>query len=81
MQSIAQEGPWTFLGKPKAIVSWGERIYCRSIIGIIIVCIKAALAKVRENFCNDDRYSAIKRARVYLIGLAKIVWQTDETTR
>jgi len=38
-------------------------------------------AKIRENFCNDDRHSAIKLARVYLSGLAKLVWQPDEQTR
>lgn len=37
--------------------------------------------KLRENYCNDDRHSAIKLARVYLSGLAKIVWQPDEQTR
>ena len=36
---------------------------------------------IRENFCNDDKHSAAKLARVYLSGLAKIVWQPDETTR
>lgn len=38
-------------------------------------------SKVKENFCNDDRHSAIKLARVYLSGLAKIVWQPDGATR
>lgn len=46
-----------------------------------IVLESAQAAKVRENFCNDDRHSAIKLARVHLSGLAKIVWQPDETTR
>ena len=38
-------------------------------------------AKIKDNFCNDDRHSAIKLARVYLSGLAKLVWQPDEETR
>lgn len=38
-------------------------------------------SKVKENFCNDDRHSALKLARVYLSGLAKIVWQPDAQTR
>lgn len=38
-------------------------------------------SKIRENYCNDDRSSAVKLARVYLSGLAKIVWQPDEQTR
>ena len=48
---------------------------------LAIVLESAQAAKVRENFCSDDRHSAIKPARVYLSGLAKIVWQPDETTR
>ena len=48
---------------------------------IAIVLESAQAAKVRENFCNDDRHSAIKLARVYLSGLAKVVWQPDEATR
>ena len=38
-------------------------------------------SKIKENFCNDDKSSSIKLARVYLSGLAKIVWQPDEKTR
>ncbi len=38
-------------------------------------------SKIKENFCNDDRHSAVKLARVYLSGLAKIVWQPEEKTR
>ena len=38
-------------------------------------------SKIKENFCNDDRHNAVKLARVYLSGLAKIVWQPDEETR
>ena len=38
-------------------------------------------SKIKENFCNDDRHSAVKLARVYLSGLAKIVWQPDPETR
>lgn len=46
-----------------------------------LVLESAQAAKVKENFCNDDRHSAIKLARVYLSGLAKIVWQPDAATR
>lgn len=38
-------------------------------------------SRIKENFCNDDRHSAIKLARVYLSGLAKVVWQPDGRTR
>lgn len=50
--------------------------------GIAAVVLESAQAShVRHNFCNDDRHSAVKLARVYLSGLAKIVWQPDEVTR
>jgi transposase len=41
----------------------------------------AQAGKIRDNFCNDDRHSAVKLARVYLSGLAKTVWQPDAQTR
>jgi transposase len=51
-------------------------------IGITAVVLESAqAAKVRENYCNDDRHSAVKLARVYMSGLAKIVWQPDAQTR
>ena len=46
-----------------------------------LVLESAQAAKIKDNFCNDDRHSAIKLARVYLSGLAKIVWQPDAATR
>ncbi len=46
-----------------------------------LVLESAQAAKIKENFCNDDRHSAVKLARVYLSGLGKIVWQPDEQTR
>jgi hypothetical protein len=36
--------------------------------------------KIRDNFCNDDRHSAVKLAKVYRSGLAKEVWQSDAKT-
>jgi transposase len=50
--------------------------------GVTAVVLESAQAShVRDNFCNDDRHSAVKLARVYLSGLAKIVWQPDQVTR
>lgn len=46
-----------------------------------LVLESAQAAKIKENFCNDDRHSAIKLARVYLSGLSKLVWQPDASTR
>ncbi|HEU5079237.1 MAG TPA: IS110 family transposase [Opitutaceae bacterium] len=37
--------------------------------------------QVRTAYCANDRTDAVKLARVYLSGLAKLVWEPDETTR
>lgn len=51
-------------------------------LGMTAVVLESAQAgKIRDNFCNDDKSSAVKLARVYLTGLAKIVWQPDAQTR
>jgi transposase len=46
-----------------------------------VVLESAQASRVKDNFCNDDRHSAVKLARVYLSGLAKTVWQPDPVTR
>ena len=46
-----------------------------------LVLESAQASKIKHNFCNDDRQSAVKLARVYLSGLAKEVWQPDARTR
>ncbi len=51
-------------------------------LGYTAVVLESAQAgKIRANFCNDDRHSAVKLAKVYRSGLAKEVWQPDATTR
>jgi len=51
-------------------------------IGHTAVVLESAQAgKLRDNFCNDDRHSAVKLARIYRSGLAKEVWQPDARTR
>jgi transposase len=51
-------------------------------LGFTALVLESAQAgKIRDNFCNDDKHSAVKLARVYLSGLAKIVWQPDAKTR
>lgn len=51
-------------------------------IGCTAIVLESAQAgKIRDNFCNDDRHSAVKLARVYRSGLAKEVWQPDAKTR
>lgn len=50
--------------------------------GYTAVVLESALAaKIQDNYCNNDRHSAVKLARVYFSGLAKVVWQPDEPTR
>jgi len=46
-----------------------------------VVLESAQASKIKHNFCNDDRQSAVKLARVYLSGLAKEVWQPDARTQ
>jgi transposase len=46
-----------------------------------VVLESAQAGKIRDNFCNDDRHSAVKLAQVYRSGLAKEVWQPDARTR
>jgi len=46
-----------------------------------IVLESAQAGKIRDNYCNDDRHSAAKLARVYQSGLAKEVWQPEAKTR
>ncbi len=41
----------------------------------------AQAGKIRDIFCNDDRHSAVKLAKVYRSGLAKEVRQPDTKTR
>lgn len=48
---------------------------------VALVLESAQAGKIRDNFCNDDRHSAAKLARVYASGLAKVVWQPDVKTR
>lgn len=51
-------------------------------IGHVALVLESAQAsKIRENFCNDDKHSAMKLARVYASGLAKEVWRPDAVVR
>jgi transposase len=51
-------------------------------LGFTAVVLESAQAgKIRDNFCNDDRHSAVKLAKVFRSGLAKEVWQPDAKTR
>jgi transposase len=37
--------------------------------------------QVRTAYCTNDRTDAVKLARIYLSGLARVVWEPDERTR
>jgi transposase len=37
--------------------------------------------QIRDAYCNNDKSSAVKLARIYLTGLAREVWQPDPLTR
>lgn len=56
-----------------------ERLAGCGILAMVLESVQAG--SVKDNYCNDDRHSAVKLARVYLSGLAKIVWTPDERTR
>lgn len=56
-----------------------SRLYAMDHTAVVLESAQAG--KIRDNFCQDDRHSAVKLARVYLSGLAKAVWQPDRVTR
>lgn len=37
--------------------------------------------QIRSSYCTNDRTDAVKLARIYVSGLAKIVWEPDAATR
>ena len=50
--------------------------------GVKTVILEAQRAgQIRTTYCTTDRTDAIKLARIYLSGLAKIVWEPDAQTR
>lgn len=56
-----------------------HRLHACGIRAVVLESVQAS--RIRDDFCNDDRHSAVKLARVYLSGLAKTVWQPDQVTR
>lgn len=47
----------------------------------VLVLESQQAGKIRSSYCNTDKTAAIKLARVYMSGMAKVVWQPDERTR
>ena len=46
-----------------------------------LVLESTAAGQIRKSYCNNDKLSAVKLARIYLSGLAQLVWQPDLPTR
>lgn len=49
-------------------------------VGAVVLETQRA-GQIRSSYCTNDRTDAVKLGRIYLSGLAKIVWQPDERTR
>ena len=47
----------------------------------VVVLETQSAGQIRSRYCTNDRTDAVKLARIYLSGLAKIVWQPDAQTR
>jgi transposase len=56
-----------------------DRIRAAGRQAIVLESLRAG--QIRKAYCNTDKLSAVKLARVYLSGLAHEVWTPDETTR
>lgn len=50
-------------------------------LGFTCVCLESQrVGQIRDSYYNDDRSSAERIARIYLSGMAKVVWVPDERT-
>ena len=47
----------------------------------VVVLESLRAGQIRKTYCNTDKISAVKIARVFLSGLAVIVWKPDDKTR
>lgn len=47
----------------------------------VVVLESQQIGKIKNNYCNNDKSSAIKIGRAYLSGLCKEVWQPDEKSK
>src|SRR2546421_12488550 len=51
-------------------------------VGVAAVVLESQRAgQIRTTYCANDRGDAVKLGRIYLSGLAKLVWQPDARTR
>lgn len=56
-----------------------ERLHACGVKTVVLETQRAG--QIRTSYCTNDRTDAVKLARIYLSGLAKIVWEPDAQTR
>lgn len=56
-----------------------ERLRAAGVPAVILESQRAG--QIRQTYCANDRLDAVKLARIYLSGLAQLVWQPDARTR
>jgi transposase len=56
-----------------------ERLHACGVKTVVLETQRAG--QIRTAYCTNDRTDAVKLARIYLSGLAKIVWEPDAQTR
>jgi transposase len=56
-----------------------ERIRAAGVQAVVLESQRAG--QVRKTYCANDRLDAVKLGRIYLSGLANLVWQPDSRTR
>jgi transposase len=59
-----------------------EAVGCLRACGVKAVILETQRAgQIRSSYCTNDRTDAVKLARIYVSGLATLVWEPDATTR
>src|SRR6266545_1687257 len=56
-----------------------ERLRAAGVPAVVLESQRAG--QIRKTYCANDRLDAVKLARIYLSGLAHVVWQPDARTR
>lgn len=56
-----------------------ERLRTSGVASVVLESQRAG--QIRKTYCANDRSDAVKLARIYLSGLANVVWQPDAQTR
>ena len=61
--------------------TFGAAQRMRSAGAKVVVLESQRAGQIRTTYCANDRLDAVKLARIYLSGLAKLVWEPDAMTR